>query len=164
MGRRQLDTAACSLQWSQVFRRDRKGLLTPLMATRPQKSRKEIRVQALRPLIELGLRQDLIEVRTNNHELEIRQRPVEQEVTAWLAIAAGDSRSYGGNDGYGDVIESQYFWDNKVHRHDKLQSGHVIVLWDKERLLGMSVIDSIENQPETDKLNGRAKMWVIKNQ
>lgn len=137
---------------ARVFRRDRKGLLTPLMATRPQKSRKEIRVQALRPLIELGLRQGLIEVRTNNHELEIRQQPVEQEVTAWLAIAAGDSRSYGGNDGYGDVIESHYFWDNKVHRHDKLQSGHVIVLWDKECLLGMSVIDSIENQPETDKI------------
>ncbi len=64
--------------------------------------------------------------------------------TAWLVLAVGDKRSHGGNDGYDDIPSRHYSWDSTVPNHAALTAGHVIALWDKKSLLGVSVIESIE--------------------
>lgn len=65
------------------------------------------------------------------------------DTTAWLVLAAGEDRSRASNDGYDDFPSSHYSWDSKVPNHKGPQPGHVIVLRDKNRLLGASVIESI---------------------
>jgi ribosomal protein L37AE/L43A len=63
--------------------------------------------------------------------------------TAWLCLAAGEDRQHGGNDGYDDVVERYYSWDSTVPNHSALAAGDRIVLWDKDALLGTSVIEAI---------------------
>jgi ribosomal protein L37AE/L43A len=63
---------------------------------------------------------------------------------AWLLMAAGENRGHGGNIGYDDQLDSYYSWDSKVPNHRNLQVGDPVALWDKERLLGVSVIEQIE--------------------
>lgn len=65
-------------------------------------------------------------------------------MTAWCVIAAGDRRRYGGHLGYADIPDSQYVWDSSVPHHRDLNIGDHIVLWDKEWLIGASVIDAID--------------------
>lgn len=64
--------------------------------------------------------------------------------TAWLMIAAGEDRQHGGNHGYDDDPERHYEWDDTVANHRAPRGGDVIVLWDKQSLIGASVIESIE--------------------
>ena len=63
---------------------------------------------------------------------------------AWLLMAAGDDRGYGGNEGYDDEYNAYYSWDSKVVNHKNLMVGDPVALWDKRRLLGVSVIEEIE--------------------
>lgn len=63
---------------------------------------------------------------------------------AWLLMAAGDNRGHGGNAGYDDMVDAYYSWDSNVPNHKKLRVGDPIALWDKDRLLGVSVIEEIE--------------------
>ena len=62
---------------------------------------------------------------------------------AWLLMAVSGTRQHGGNDGYDDDPAASYAWDSTVPNRDKLQEGDYIVLWDKNALLGVSVIDQI---------------------
>lgn len=65
-------------------------------------------------------------------------------MAAWLVLAVGDEqRSYGNNDGYDDEPSQHYSWDSTVPNHGELKAGDVIVLRDKNALLGVSVIDEI---------------------
>lgn len=66
---------------------------------------------------------------------------------AWLLMAAGDNRGHGGNSGYDDQVDAYYSWDSNVPNHKKLVVGDPIALWDKERLLGVSVIEEITTTP-----------------
>lgn len=59
-------------------------------------------------------------------------------------MAAGDNRGHGGNLGYDDQIDAHYSWDSNVPNHTKLRVGDLIALWDKQTLLGVSVIEEIE--------------------
>ncbi|PFG34498.1 HNH endonuclease [Sanguibacter antarcticus] len=59
-------------------------------------------------------------------------------------MAAGDNRGHGGNSGYDDQVDAYYSWDSNVPNHKKLAVGDPIALWDKTRLLGVSVIEEIE--------------------
>ncbi|GAA3694576.1 hypothetical protein GCM10022399_08940 [Terrabacter ginsenosidimutans] len=59
-------------------------------------------------------------------------------------MAAGDNRGHGGNSGYDDQFDAHYSWDSNVPNHKKLNVGDPIALWDKDRLLGASVIEQIE--------------------
>jgi hypothetical protein len=68
--------------------------------------------------------------------------------TAWLVIAAGDDRQHGGNDGYDDEPSIYYSWDSTVANSRRLAAGDPIVLWDKRRLLGASVIEQIDTWPD----------------
>ncbi|PZR52938.1 HNH endonuclease [Xylanimonas oleitrophica] len=63
---------------------------------------------------------------------------------AWLLMAAGDDRGHGGNAGYDDQVDAYYSWDSNVPNHRNITVGDPIALWDKERLLGVSVIEEIE--------------------
>lgn len=71
---------------------------------------------------------------------------------AWLLMAAGDNRGHGGNTGYDDQYDAYYSWDSHVPNHRNLRVGDPIALWDKERLLGVSVIEEIETSPGTKSL------------
>ncbi|MBD7981569.1 HNH endonuclease signature motif containing protein [Oerskovia merdavium] len=72
---------------------------------------------------------------------------------AWLLMAAGDNRGHGGNAGYDDQYDAYYSWDSKVPNHRNLRTGDPIALWDKERLLGVSVIEEIETRRGPKVLN-----------
>ncbi|MEK8226508.1 HNH endonuclease [Oerskovia sp. M15] len=72
---------------------------------------------------------------------------------AWLLMAAGDNRGHGGNTGYDDRYDAYYSWDSKVPNHKNLHVGDPIALWDKVRLLGVSVIEEIETRRGPKVLN-----------
>lgn len=61
-------------------------------------------------------------------------------------MAAGDDRGHGGNAGYDDQHDAYYSWDEKVPNYKNLKVGDPVALWDKERLLGISVIEAIETR------------------
>ena len=64
-------------------------------------------------------------------------------MNSWLLIAAGDDRQHGGNDGYVDEPDVSYSWDDTVQNHGAVAVGDRIALWDKQVLLGISVIEEI---------------------
>jgi hypothetical protein len=63
---------------------------------------------------------------------------------AWLLLAVGDDRGHGGNAGYDDQVDAYYSWDDKVPNHKSVRVGDVVALWDRVRLLGVSVVEAIE--------------------
>jgi DNA-directed RNA polymerase subunit RPC12/RpoP len=71
---------------------------------------------------------------------------------AWLALAVGDNRQHGGNDGYSDNPSVHYLWDDTVPNHGKVRAGDAIILWDKNLLLGVSVIEHIDVAQSTKRL------------
>ncbi|MDN4490388.1 hypothetical protein QQX13_06035 [Demequina sp. SYSU T00068] len=67
----------------------------------------------------------------------------DQQPAAWLLLAAGEDRQYGGNSGYEDEIDVSYSWDSTVKNHGSVKPGDFIALWDKRRLLGVSVVEQV---------------------
>ncbi|MGW9242646.1 hypothetical protein ACWGRL_28555 [[Kitasatospora] papulosa] len=63
-------------------------------------------------------------------------------MTAWLMLAVDEHKRAG--DGYDDDPSRHYSWDDRVNNHAKVQPNDVIVLRDRDMLLGVSVIESIE--------------------
>jgi ribosomal protein S27AE len=87
--------------------------------------------------------------------------------SAWLMLAAGDNRQHGGNDGYDDKPAEHYSWDETVPNHAALARADRIALWDKDALIGVSVVDAIESGRATKLLRscprcGRAHMKARK--
>ncbi|WP_310727518.1 HNH endonuclease signature motif containing protein [Streptomyces sp. N2A] len=64
--------------------------------------------------------------------------------TVWFVLAVGSERQHGSNDGYDDDLAAHYRWDSTVPQHANLAVGDVIALWDKRKLLGISVIERID--------------------
>lgn len=62
---------------------------------------------------------------------------------AWLLMTVGDDRQHGGNAGYDDEPDVYYTWDSTVPNHANIAEGDAIALWDKNRLLGVSVVEKI---------------------
>lgn len=58
-------------------------------------------------------------------------------------MAAGDDRQHGGNTGYDDQADAYYTWDSTVSNYANIKVGDPVALWDKSRLLGISVIEEI---------------------
>lgn len=54
------------------------------------------------------------------------------------------TRQHGGNDGYEDQPDAHYSWDSTVPNHSRPTVGDPVALWDKDTLLGASVIEAIE--------------------
>ena len=69
-----------------------------------------------------------------------------REVSAWLLMTVGDNRQHGGNAGYDDQADVYYTWDSTVPNHAQIKLGDPVALWDKDRLLGLSVIEEIETE------------------
>ncbi|HJD84147.1 HNH endonuclease [Kitasatospora aureofaciens] len=63
-------------------------------------------------------------------------------MTAWAVLAVQERKRAGS--GYDDQPSTHYSWDSTVPNARNLQVGDPIVLWDRETLLGMSVIEAIE--------------------
>lgn len=70
------------------------------------------------------------------------------EPNAWLLMSVGDNRQHGGNSGYDDQVDVYYTWDSTVPNHANIKEGDRIALWDKDRLLGLSVIEEITTAPK----------------
>lgn len=67
---------------------------------------------------------------------------------AWLLMTVGDDRQHGGNAGYDDDPDVYYSWDSTVPNHAHIAEGDAIALWDKRRLLGVSVVEHIETRAQ----------------
>ena len=68
---------------------------------------------------------------------------------AWLMLSVSENRSFGGNDGYEDQIQSNYLWDSTVPNHSEISIGDVIVLWDKQKFVGIAVMEEIHEDFNT---------------
>lgn len=62
-------------------------------------------------------------------------------MTAWLMQMKKTSKRV--SEGYDDHASTHYSWDSAVPNHAKVQSGDIIVIWEPEKLLGLSVIEKI---------------------
>ena len=67
-------------------------------------------------------------------------------VSAWLLMTVGQNRQHGGNGGYDDQADVYYTWDSTVPNHAQIKVGDPIAIWDKDRLLGMSIVEEIERE------------------
>ncbi len=76
----------------------------------------------------------------------LQKLPDQGAVQAWLLMTVGENRQHGGNAGYDDQADVYYTWDSTVSNHANIKVGDPIVLWDKDQLLGMSVIEEIERE------------------
>ncbi|WP_370937337.1 HNH endonuclease [Amycolatopsis sp. cg13] len=65
---------------------------------------------------------------------------------AWALFSAAGKRKYDGNGGYPDVLGDQYVYDNLVSNSQQLRVGDLVVLWDAERVHGVSRIERIDAQ------------------
>jgi hypothetical protein len=64
--------------------------------------------------------------------------------SAWLLLSDYDNRTFAGNDGYEDEVTHLYKWDSTVPNHAALQERNVVVLWNKQNLIGVSIVETIE--------------------
>jgi len=67
-------------------------------------------------------------------------------------MAAGEDRGHAGNAGYDDQVDAYYSWDSNVPNHKGPQVGDPVAVWDKQRLLGVSVIEHIDKHHGTKTL------------
>jgi len=65
---------------------------------------------------------------------------------AWLLISC-DNRQYAGNLGYDDEIAKKYVYDNKTPNSKQVTEGDLVLLRDKDQLLGVARIELIKNTP-----------------
>lgn len=72
--------------------------------------------------------------------------------TAWLVLAFGDDRSYGGNIGYEEDHTKVYDFDNKVQNHTQIVPGAIMLIRDKTRLLGAARVATVDSQVSTKTL------------
>lgn len=66
-----------------------------------------------------------------------------QKVKTWLVLTVDDNRSYGGNDGYEDVVESTYRWDSSVPNYRAISEGDALLVWNKKELLGLAIVRDV---------------------
>lgn len=59
-------------------------------------------------------------------------------------LSVGDESQHQGHAGYDDEVASHYSWDSSVVRHELIQPGDIVVLWDKKNILGLAVISKID--------------------
>jgi putative restriction endonuclease len=72
--------------------------------------------------------------------------------TAWLVLAFGGDRSYGGNEGYIEDFQRSYVFDSNVQNHKQVRPGALILMRNRERLLGAARVVTISSEPGTKML------------
>ncbi|AHH93597.1 HNH endonuclease [Kutzneria albida] len=76
----------------------------------------------------------------------------ERVAKAWAFAALGDQRDFQGNDGYADVVDSEYAYDSAVQNHGQPAVGDLVLLRAKKFVLGVGRIQRIDverDQPKT---------------
>ncbi|MFF0493440.1 HNH endonuclease [Nocardia sp. NPDC003482] len=68
---------------------------------------------------------------------------------AWALLSNQDDRTWESNEGYEDVLGSQYAYDSGVANHLKVSVGHIVVLRNSTVVHGVSRIDRIDSGPGT---------------
>jgi hypothetical protein len=69
---------------------------------------------------------------------------------AWSLKAVGqDDLRYFGNNGYHDDSTSFYRYDNFVSNHKQVKKGDIVIITDRQNVLGISVIDNLSSAPYT---------------
>lgn len=64
---------------------------------------------------------------------------------AWSLLTISGDRQYGGNTGYGDDPERVYRYDSEVANSRQVSEGDLVVLRDREGVLGAAVVDSVKS-------------------
>lgn len=74
-----------------------------------------------------------------------------QQAWSFKAIDKDDLR-YWGNDGYHDDSSVFYRYNNSVPNHKNVKAGDIVIIRDRERVLGVSVIEKIETHSTNKKV------------
>ncbi|WP_156753908.1 HNH endonuclease [Actinokineospora pegani] len=74
---------------------------------------------------------------------------------AWSLLTLGENRDFQGNDGYEDVLESHYIWDDTVANHRKVKRGDLVVLRDKKQVLGAAIVEYVFVDKNRTKVRNR---------
>ena len=77
-----------------------------------------------------------------------------QRMNGWLFTSVSGETSWQSNEGYDDVLGSQYVYDSGVAYHRQVESGDVVLVREHDLVLGVSVIDEIASTP-SEKLRKR---------
>ena len=104
----------------------------------------EVRIQATKPLKEMGLRDGKALFGRTPQGLEIKQPSVQ----AWLMSVSALRSHHEANRRDGTPFTS-ISWDSRVFRHTLVKPGHVIVLHDSNGLVGLSFIEKIVKSETT---------------
>jgi ribosomal protein L37AE/L43A len=72
-----------------------------------------------------------------------------QKIKTWLVLIVDGERSYGGNDGYEDVIDSTYRWDSNVPNYRAISEGDALIVWNKKELLGLAIVRDVFQKDST---------------
>lgn len=64
------------------------------------------------------------------------------DINAWLVINKKDTKLVG--DGYEDIVDKVYSWDDTVANSSRIQKGDALVLFDSNKLLGYGIIHELE--------------------
>ncbi len=59
---------------------------------------------------------------------------------AWLVLSLGSEREYAGNVGYDDELDTVYRYDSFVPNHLQMSRGDLLILCDRESVLGLATI------------------------
>ena len=70
---------------------------------------------------------------------------------AWSLIAIQGRRQYGGNQGYDDDIASTYRYDSDVANCRQMSRGDLVLLRNRESLLGIGIVERILSKEDTKK-------------
>lgn len=62
---------------------------------------------------------------------------------AWLLMVAGTDVARGTIDSYEEVPSEGYVWNSRVPNHAAIKEGDLVALWDKNNLLGISIVEDI---------------------
>lgn len=73
-------------------------------------------------------------------------------MNGWLCVSVDRSKiAYAGNDGYDEELGVYYSWDSTVNNASQISEGDLIAIWNKNQLLGFSIVDRIELDTATKK-------------
>lgn len=74
---------------------------------------------------------------------------------AWSFLAITGKRQYAGNEGYADTVSSTYRFDSTVGNSRHVRRGDLAVLRDRDGLLGIGTISSLQIQEGVSKQRNR---------
>lgn len=68
---------------------------------------------------------------------------------AWLVLAFGNERQYAGNAGYDDELTEICRYDSNVGNWKRVAKNDLLLLRDRERLIGVARVHHVESYPAT---------------